>query len=128
MIKIPDEVRKAIDKTSPVCIATSGKNGIPNIVYITYLKIYDENTVVIADNKFNKTEKNLDENPFISFVVLDPDTRKSYQIKGSTECYKAGEKYDYAVEWVHVKHPQMTPKAAFYIDVNEIYCGAEKLI
>lgn len=90
MVKLPTEVQRAIEKTMPTCIATASAEGIPNIVYVTYLKMVDENTVVIADNKFDKTRKNLDANPRISFTVLDPDSKKSYQVKGRTECVSRG--------------------------------------
>ena len=127
MAKLTDEVKTAIQKTNPVCIATSDKNGMPNIVYITYLKVYDDQTIVIADNKFDKTRKNLDLNPVLSFVVLDAETKKSYQIKGRVECFTEGPKFKEITEWVHVKHPHLSPKGAFFLSVDELYCGAERL-
>lgn len=127
MAKLTPEAKTAISKTNPICIATSGKNGIPNIIYMTYLKVIDDETVVIADNKFDKTGKNLDENPIAAFVALDSDTKKAYQVKGRVKCVTEGKLFDEVVEWVHVKHPQMTPKAAFYMQVEELYCGAERL-
>ena len=127
MAKIPSEVKTAIEKTCPTCIATSDKNGLPNIVYITYLKVLDDETIVVADNKFDKTRKNLDANPYLSFTVLDSDTKKSYQIKGKVDCFTEGDKYNDIVEWVHINHPKLTPKAGFYLKVEEIYCGAERL-
>ncbi|QEN07589.1 pyridoxamine 5'-phosphate oxidase [Oceanispirochaeta crateris] len=127
MAKLSSEVQEAIKKTLPYNIATASADGVPNLIYITYLKILDDETVVIADNKFDKTRKNLNSNPFISFTVLDKDTNKAYQIKGKVECVTKGKKYDDVVEWVHIQHPQMTPKAAFYVSVQEVYAGAEKL-
>ncbi|WP_319477802.1 pyridoxamine 5'-phosphate oxidase family protein [Marispirochaeta aestuarii] len=127
MAKLPTEVLTAIEKTNPTCIATSSADGVPNIVYVTYVKALDDQTMVVADNKFQKTRKNLEENPRLSVVVLDPDTRKSYQIKGKVDCALDGARYQEVVDWVHVKHPQMTPKAAFYMTVEEIYSGADRL-
>jgi len=128
MPKLPEEVLVALKKTNPICIATSDKSGKPNLIYVTYLKAHDDSTIVLADNKFEKTRKNLDENPVAAFVVLDPDSKKAYQIKGPVSCYTEGGKYDEVVEWVHTNHPQMTPKAAFYMNVEEVYSGAEKLV
>ncbi len=127
MAKLLPEVKTALEKTSPVCIATSSKDGVPNIVYVTFLKIYDDETIVVADNKFAKTLANLEANPALSFVVLDPDAKKAYQIKGKVEYITAGEKYDYTVNWVQSKRPEMTPKGGVFMSVDEIYCGAEKL-
>lgn len=127
MAKLIPEIKTAMEKTNPVCIATADKNGTPNIVYVTFLKAYDDETILIADNKFSKTGINLKSNPVLSFVVLDPDARKAYQVKGKAEYITEGEKYDYAVEWVHGLRPELTPKAGVYVSVDEIYCGAEKL-
>ncbi len=127
MPKLTDEVLKAVEKTMPTCIASASSDGIPNIVYVTYIKAVDNETLVVADNKFEKTRKNLDENPRLSVVVLDPDTKKAYQIKCRSECVTDGDRYNKVVDWVHINHPQMTPKAAFYLKVDEVYCGAERL-
>lgn len=127
MAKLPEEVKATIDKAATVCIATADKSSVPNVIYVTYLKYLDDETVVIADNKFVKTRENLDNNPKMSFVVMDSDTRKAYQVKGCAECHTEGDKYRSVVDWVHVNHPQMTPKAAFYMQVEEVYCGAERI-
>ncbi|MDC7219771.1 MAG: pyridoxamine 5'-phosphate oxidase family protein [Spirochaetales bacterium] len=127
MSKMSNEVLDAISKTMPTCLATASADGNPNLVYVTYIKALDGDTLVVADNKFEKTRENLDSNPVMSVVVLDPDTRKAYQLKCKAETVTEGKKYDDVVEWVHVNHPQMTPKAGVYLTVDEVYCGADKL-
>ena len=79
MVKIPQEVKIAIDKTNPICIATVNNEYIPNIIYVTFLKCKSDTTVVIADNKLEKTKNNILSNSNLSFVVFDPETKKSYQ-------------------------------------------------
>lgn len=127
MSKLTQEIHTAIEKTAPTCLATASCDGVPNIVYVTYIKAVDDNTLVVADNKFDKTRSNLDANPKMSVVVIDPDTHKAYQMKCNVEIITEGKKYDSVVEWVHVNHPQMTPKAACYLHIEEVYCGAERL-
>ena len=127
MAKLLPEVKTALEKTSPVCICTSTKEGIPNIVYVTFIKVYDDETIVIADNKFSKTLENIKSNPVLSFVVLDKDVKKAYQVKGKVEYITEGEKYDYAFKWVNEKRPDLSPKGAAFLSVDEIYSGAEKL-
>ena len=128
MSKLPLEVLTAIEKTVPTCIATASSKGVPNIVYVTYIKALDGNTLVVADNKFEKTRANLNENPRLSVVVLDKDTKKSYQIKCTAECVTEGKRFTDVVDWVHVKHPQLEPRAAFYLAVDQVYAGAERLV
>ncbi len=127
MPKLPDEVKAAIDKATLYCIATADNNAVSNVIYVSYLKYLDDETIVVADNKFFKTRANIDSNKKMAFVVLDADTRKSYQVKGIVEIYTEGEKYQSVVKWVHIKHPEMTPKAAMYLQVDEVYCGSERL-
>ena len=71
MAKIPEEVKIAIKKTSPICITTANDKKIPNIVYVAFLKQIDESTIVIADNKFVKTKENILSNP-VTWVKISP--------------------------------------------------------
>ncbi len=127
MPKLPKEVKTAIDKAANVCVATADKNAVANVIYVSYLKYQDDETIVIADNKFSKTRKNLKNNPKLSFVVLDTETKKSYQVKGTVTTYSAGEQHQSVVDWVHIKKPDITPFAALYIKVEEVFCGSEKI-
>jgi uncharacterized protein len=127
MVKLPEEVKNAIDKAATSCIATADNNAVSNVVYVTYLKYLDDETIVIADNQFHKTRANIDNNPKLACVVLDSDTRKAYQIKGIVKVISEGEEYQSVVEWVHINHPHLTPKAAVYLQVEEVYCGSERI-
>ena len=127
MAKLPEEVKAAIDKAANVCVATADKNAIANVIYVSYLKYQDDETIIIADNKLSKTRENLKSNPKLSFVVLDTETKKSYQVKGTVTTYLTGEQYQSVVDWVHVKKPEMTPFAALYVTVEEVFCGSEKI-
>ena len=127
MAKLPEEVKTAIDKAVNVCVATTDARAVANVVYVSYLKYQDDETIIIADNKFGKTRQNLNTNSKLSFVVLDTDTKKSYQVKGTVTSYSEGEQYQSVVDWVHVKHPQTTPFAALYVEVEEVFCGSEKI-
>ncbi len=127
MAKLPEEAKTAIDRAANVCVATTDTNAVANVIYVSYLKYQDDETIVIADNKFDKTRKNLNNNPKLSFVVLDTETKKSYQVKGTVTTYSEGDKYQSLVDWVHIRHPQITPYAAIYVNVEEVFCGGEKI-
>ncbi len=127
MAKLPDIVKKTIDKISLVSVATADKNGIPNVVIVTYIKCIDDETVLIVDNKFDKTRTNLEENNKLAFVIYDPDIDKSYQVKGRVDIVTNGELFQSVVDWVHVKHPHMNAKAAVVLHVEEVYSGSQKL-
>ncbi|MDP8290088.1 MAG: pyridoxamine 5'-phosphate oxidase family protein [Candidatus Susulua stagnicola] len=128
MIKIPEEVKIAIDETKPICVATVNNELIPNIIYVAFLKYINDTTIVIADNKLVKTKNNILANSNLSFVVLNPETKKSYQLKGKVEYVQDGEKYQDVFKWVQEKRPDLHPKGALYITITEIFSGDKKIV
>ena len=123
MAQLTPEVKKAISKQEVFPVATSNQDGIPNVVYIKYLKVIDDQTVLIADNYLNKTRNNILNNGKITFVVLDDD-KGSYQIKGTAERLTKGDMFDEVQKWVLDKLPGT---AAVVMNVEEIYNGAKKI-
>jgi len=121
MAKMPDIVKKAISKQELFCVATSTSNGIPNVAYIKYLKVIDDQTILIADNYLNKTRDNITNNSKIAFAVLD-DEKGSFQIKGTARRLTEGDMFDEVQKWVPEKLPRV---AAVIMDVEEIYNGAK---
>ena len=124
MAKLPEEVKKAIDKQDVFPVATSCRDGKPNVVYIKYLKTIDENRVLIADNYLKKSRDNLIDNGNIAFVVLD-DEKGSYQIKGTARRYENGPLYDEVQKWVPDKLPKV---AAVEMQIESVYNGQERLV
>ena len=129
-MKIPEYIQGIINKQELHVLSTSSKERVPNIIYLKFLKVYNDEQILIANNKFFKTEKNLLENPRIAFVVLDKENKKSYQITGTVQIHKEGKIFEETVKWVEEKRssPTTYPKSAVILNVEEIYCGAEKLI
>jgi predicted pyridoxine 5'-phosphate oxidase superfamily flavin-nucleotide-binding protein len=60
MAALPRNIIEAWDRRKgPVVLATVNGDGVPNIIYATCVSRYDEETIVIADNFFDKTRKNI---------------------------------------------------------------------
>ncbi|MGB8226548.1 MAG: pyridoxamine 5'-phosphate oxidase family protein [Sedimentisphaerales bacterium] len=121
MAQLPDAVKKAISKQELFPVATSTSKGTPNVVYIKYLKVIDDQTILIADNYLNKTRDNVLNNGKIAFAVLD-DEKGSFQIKGTARRFTEGAMYDEVQKWVPEKLPRV---AAVVMYVEEIYNGAD---
>lgn len=121
MVKMPPEVREVLQKQKPIPIATASKNGVPNVVFIGFLKILDEENIMIGDNFFNKTARNLDENPRISILCYDAESKRSYQIKGSVKVHKSGPQFEEMRKWVLGVKPQMPAKACVMVKVEEVF-------
>lgn len=111
-------------KQGPVVLATVDAKGTPNIIYATCVQLFGNDRVVVADNYFDKTRKNLLEgNQRGSLLFLHQDG-KAYQIKGSLEYHTEGELFDFMKTWNPVKHPG---RAAAVLKVEECYSGAERI-
>jgi predicted pyridoxine 5'-phosphate oxidase superfamily flavin-nucleotide-binding protein len=124
MAKMPPEVRQTLEKQKPVPIATASKSGVPNVVFVGLLKIVDDETLMIADNFFNKTAANLADNPKISIVCYSSETKKSFQIKGSVDVCKEGANFDQMRSWVHGINPKLPAKSCVMVKIDEIYNAA----
>jgi len=121
MAQLTEEIKKAISKQDTFPVATSSQDRVPNVVYISYLKVIDDQTVLIADNFLNKTRDNILNNGKIAFAVLD-DKKGSFQVKGTAERLTEGAMFDEVQKWVSNDLPKV---AAVVMHIEDIYNGAE---
>ena len=121
MAQLTDEVKEAILKQNDFPVATSNQDRVPNVVYISYLKVIDDQTVLIADNFLNKTRDNILNNGNIAFTVLD-DKKGSFQIKGRAERLTEGALFNEVQKWVSDDLPKV---AAVVMHIEDIYNGAK---
>ena len=66
---------------TPSLIATVDGRGVPNITYISQVYYLDEQHVALSCQFFNKTRRNLDDNPRACVEMLDPLTLQAYRIR-----------------------------------------------
>ena len=124
MAQLPKAVKDAIDNQDVFPVATCSQDGTPNVAYIKFLKVIDDETVLIADNYLNKTRDNILNNPKIAFVVRDEE-KGSFQIKGAAKRLIDGPMYGEVQKWVPEKFPKV---AAVVLYVEQVYNGAEQLV
>jgi len=124
MAVLPELVMQAWKKREgPIVFSTVDSKGIPNAIYATCVSIYNPEIIVVANNYFDKTLKNIMEGSKGSILFLTSD-KKSFQIKGSIEYHKTGEIFDDMKKWNPSKLPG---HAAAALKVEEVYSGSEKL-
>ncbi len=125
MASLPHFVADAWEqRNGPVIFGTVNNSGTPNTIYVTCVSLYDNETIVVADNYFDKTRRNILAGSKGSLLFITED-KKSYQIKGSIEYHKSGKLFENMKSWNPTKHPG---NAAAALRVEEVYCGAEKLL
>ena len=123
MAKLTQDMKDVMEKTRGFAVATSTKDGIPNVVPIHFVKILSDNEIMMADIFMKKTFENIQQNPSISLSAWDWDVkpRKGYQFKGIPRIETSGKIYDMAVEMVKAKKPELTPKSAVIVNLTEIF-------
>lgn len=125
MAQLPEEVRAAWEKREgPIVLTTVDEKGQPNSIYATCVSMFDEETLVVADNYFDKTRRNLKAGSRGSLLFITAEG-KSYQVKGRMEYHTEGAVFQDMKKWNPAKHPG---HAAAVLIVEEVYSGAKKLL
>lgn len=65
----------------PSLVASSDATGMPNVVYVSQVYLIDDQHVALSCQFFNKTRRNLDENPNVTVEVYDPITFQAYRLR-----------------------------------------------
>jgi adenylate cyclase len=65
----------------PAGLSTCASDGTPNITFISQVYYVDPQHLAISFQFFNKTHRNVRENPFACAVVLDPRTLHAYRFR-----------------------------------------------
>jgi predicted pyridoxine 5'-phosphate oxidase superfamily flavin-nucleotide-binding protein len=102
---------------------TVSTDGVPNSIYATCVSLYENNSIIVANNFFDKTFTNIKSGSKGSILLLTKEG-KSFQIKGSIEYFSNGKAYDDMKSW----NPERLPgHGAAVVSIEEIFSGAEKI-
>jgi len=124
MPAIPEEVTNAWEnREGPVVLTTVDGTGVPNSIYAKCVGSFGDDTLVVADNYFDKTRRNLLAGGRGSILFITGEG-KAYQVKGRLEYHKEGPVFDDMKKWNPEKHPG---HGAAALKVEEVYSGATKL-
>lgn len=125
MAVLPGTVKKAWeDREGPVVLTTVDDRGIPNSIYVKCVSIYNDSIIVVADNYFDKTRKNIFAGSYGSVLFITKDN-VSFQVKGPITYHTDGDIFAEMKKWNPEKHPG---HAAAALTVEDVYSGSEKLL
>ncbi len=125
MPDLPEIVSQAwASREGPVVLTTVSADGVPNSIYANCAEKFSEGIIAVTDNYFNKTRENL-QRPHTGSLLFITAERKAYQIKGRLDYETEGELFDFMLTWSNPKHPRV---GVAIINVEEVYCGGERLL
>jgi len=94
------------------------------VKYTTCVNLYGDDTIVVADNYFDKTKKNILAGSKGTLLFITKEN-KSFQLKGSFDYLTSGDIYDEMKKWNPSKHPGHAVAA---LKVESADSGAEELL
>jgi hypothetical protein len=65
----------------PAQLFTCSKDGIPNAAYLSHVDYVDPSHVALSFQFFNKSRRNIAENPHALVGVIDPDTGQGWELR-----------------------------------------------
>jgi len=72
--RITEEMMPALQGVIPATLASASADGVPNATYISQVYYADDEHVALSRQFFNKTIKNVLENPVVCAVITCPVT------------------------------------------------------
>ena len=125
MPELSEDIIKAWEnREGPIVLTTVDTEGNPNAIYATCVCKFNEDTLIIADNFFNKTRANILAGSKASLLFITKEG-KSYQIKGKIEYHTEGAVFEDMKKW----NPERLPgHAAAAMKVEAAYSGGEKIL
>ncbi len=74
------DIRLCFEGAVPAVIATASADGVPNVTYLSRIRLVDDERIALSNQFFSKTARNLVENPRASLLVLDPVAYNEYRL------------------------------------------------
>lgn len=74
----------------PSTILTASSEGVPNVAYLSQVYLLNEKQLGLTTQFFNKTKKNMLENPYCTVRVYDPDNFCAYEVEAKYSHTDAG--------------------------------------
>ncbi len=121
MTALTEEMKTAFATIKAFPVATSSKDGWPNVVPIGFVELVDDETLWVADNFMKKTLANIKENPKMSIFIWGPETKGCFQIKGDVELKTEGPEFAKMQETVRAKMAQAPAKGLMIVKIREVF-------
>lgn len=75
-----DTIAPCFEGVVPASVCSCSREGLPNVTFLSIVHRLDENHVGLSFQFFNKTRKNVQENPRAQVIVIRPGTADQYRL------------------------------------------------
>ena len=82
---IKEEHLPAMQGLIPACVTTCSAAGEPNATVVSQVWYVDEEHVALSHQFFNKTRRNISENPKAAVMIISPENGSAYDLTISYE-------------------------------------------
>lgn len=76
-----DQLASCFQGLIPATLYTCSADGIPNSAYLSHVEYVDATHVALSFQFFNKSRRNVAENPHALVRVVDPDTQQGWELR-----------------------------------------------
>jgi hypothetical protein len=76
-----DSMMPAFQGILPAIISTCSRDGEPNVTYLSQVHYLDARHVALSCQFFNKTRRNVDENPYATVMLHDPVSLEMFRLR-----------------------------------------------
>jgi hypothetical protein len=81
MAMLPDEIKPAMQGVIPSHVVTCAADGTPNASAISQVYYVDADHVALSHQFFNKTKRNIEENPQAAVWLIHPETFETWDLE-----------------------------------------------
>lgn len=123
MAQMTERMKELFEKVHIAVLATTDEDGTPNAVPVGAKKVLDAETILISDQFFNKTLKNMKENPKVALTFWEG--KEGYQIKGTVTIETSGQRFEDTARWIEERSNRagfpLKSKGAVILKIEQIY-------
>jgi predicted pyridoxine 5'-phosphate oxidase superfamily flavin-nucleotide-binding protein len=119
---ITEELLPALQGAIPSAFATSDKDAVPNVSYLSQVYFVDNNHVAVSNQFLNKSIRNILENGKATVVVIHPATLVRYRLyMEHRETQREGDLFDNMASQLEVIASMMGMQNVFKLNAAEIF-------
>jgi predicted pyridoxine 5'-phosphate oxidase superfamily flavin-nucleotide-binding protein len=120
--QIPDAMRPAMLGLIPTCMSTASTEGEPNVTFISQVWYVDPGHLAVSCQFFNKTTRNVRENPPASIMTTCPHTYAVWRVSARyVESRTSGPLYDEMADQLAVLASMVGLQDVFRLLSADIY-------